>query len=110
VTHLAILFTLLGLFNVTFDPTINGVVWIISISISSFFTFGYFRLYEALIHGYHALFFRIKKMKEGDTSTFPGTIYSGNSLCRGIHAPGGDIALYLTPNGRYSDKETVFWE
>jgi hypothetical protein len=56
VTHFAILFTLLGLFNVTFDPTITGVVSIVLISIGSFFSFGYFRLYEAVIHRYPELF------------------------------------------------------
>jgi hypothetical protein len=71
VTHFAILFTLLGLFNVTFDPTIVGVVRIILISISSFFTFGYFRLYEALIHGYPALFLSDEDRKEGRVGTRP---------------------------------------
>jgi len=71
VTHFAILFTLLGLFNVTFDPTIVGVVQIVLISISSFFTFGYFRLYEALIHGYPALFFSDEDQKEGKVGTRP---------------------------------------
>ena len=50
VTQFAILFTLLGLFNVTFDATITGVVNVILISIGSFFTFGYYRIYEAFIH------------------------------------------------------------
>jgi hypothetical protein len=57
VTHFAILFTLLGLYNVAFYPTISGVISIILISISSFFTFGYFRLYEALVHGFPVKFF-----------------------------------------------------
>ncbi len=65
VTQFAILFTYLGIFNVTFDPTVSGVVRIILISISSFFTFGYFRIYEALIHGYYALFFSEEEKKEG---------------------------------------------
>ena len=56
VTHFAVLFTLLGLFNVTFDPTIAGVVSIVLISLGSFFSFGYFRLYEAVIHRYPEFF------------------------------------------------------
>ncbi len=65
VTQFAILFTYLGIFNVTFNPTITGVVQIILISISSFFTFGYFRIYEALIHGYHTRFFSEEEKTEG---------------------------------------------
>lgn len=57
VTQFAILFTLLGLFNVTFDATITGVVNIILISIGSFFTFGYYRIYEAFIHRSPDIFF-----------------------------------------------------
>jgi hypothetical protein len=71
VTQFAILFTLLGLFNVTFEPTIGGVVRIVLISISSFFTFGYFRLYEALIHRYPALFFSEEEQKEGKMEIRP---------------------------------------
>lgn len=71
VTHFAILFTLLGLFNVIFIPTISGVVSIILISISPFFTFGYFRLYEALIHGFPAKFFTDEDQKEGRTKIRP---------------------------------------
>ncbi len=57
VTHFAVLFTLLGLFNVNFDETALGVAHIVLISISSFFTFGYFRLFEALIHSFPERFF-----------------------------------------------------
>jgi len=71
VTQFAIMFTYLGIFNITFDPTITGVVQIILISISSFFTFGYFRIYEALIHGYHDLFFSKEDQKEGGREIRP---------------------------------------
>jgi hypothetical protein len=71
VTHFAVLFTLVGIFKVTFDPTPAGVVHIILISISSFFVFGYFRIYEALIHGYHSLFFSEKEKQEGGVEIRP---------------------------------------
>lgn len=71
VTQFAVLFTFLGIFNVTFDATIHGVVSIILISISSFFTFGYFRLYEALIHGFPAVFFPGGERQEGDPELRP---------------------------------------
>ncbi|HIH04178.1 MAG TPA: hypothetical protein HA263_10165 [Methanoregulaceae archaeon] len=57
VTHFAVLFTLLGLFDVTFAPTIAGVANIVLISIGSFFSFGYFRLYEAVLHTFPESFF-----------------------------------------------------
>jgi len=57
VTQFAILFTLLGLFEVTFDAAISGVFRIILISISSFFTFGYYRIFEAFLHRFPDMFF-----------------------------------------------------
>jgi hypothetical protein len=57
ITQFAILFTLLGLFNVPFDATIAGVIRIILISIGSFFAFGWFRIYEAFLHRSPAMFF-----------------------------------------------------
>ncbi|MEN6341951.1 MAG: hypothetical protein ABFC89_05270 [Methanospirillum sp.] len=57
VTHFAILFTLLGVFDVTFTESVTGVVRIILISVSSFFSFGYYRLYEATIHSFPETFF-----------------------------------------------------
>ena len=71
VTHFAILFTLLGLFNVTFEPTPAGVVSIILISISPFFTFGYFRLYEAIIHGAPRSFFSEEEQNGGGPEMRP---------------------------------------
>ncbi len=62
VTHFAVLFTLLGLFDVAFDETITGVVNIVLISTGSFFSFGYYRLYEAVLH------------------TFPGSFFSDDDL------------------------------
>ena len=52
--------------NVTGVKTVplNGVLRIILISISSFFTFGYFRLYKSLMHGYPSLFFSEEEQKK----------------------------------------------
>ena len=50
VTQFAILFALLGLFAAQLDATLAGIVRIILISISSFFSFGYYRIYEAFLH------------------------------------------------------------
>ena len=57
IMHFAILFTLLEIFNVTFGTTIVGVLNVVLVSISSFFAFGYFRIYEAFLHGFSELFF-----------------------------------------------------
>jgi hypothetical protein len=55
--HFALLFILLGSFNVQFDMTIRGIVNAAFIGICSFFDFGYFRIYEAFLHRYPDYFF-----------------------------------------------------
>jgi len=45
--HFAILFTFLGSINIQFDMTISGISNVALIGLSSFFDFGYFRIYEA---------------------------------------------------------------
>ncbi len=81
-TQFAVLFTLLGLYNVTFEPTPAGVVSIILIGISPFFTFGYFRIYEAVIHGAHGSFFSEEEKEQGQeirpyfaAHFIPGVLY-----------------------------------
>lgn len=55
--HFAILFVLLGSFDVEFDMTIRGITNAALIGLSSFFEFGYFRIYEAFLHRYSESFF-----------------------------------------------------
>ena len=57
ILHFAVLFILLGSINVRFDMTIDGISNVVLISISSFFDFGYFRIYEAFLHSYPESFF-----------------------------------------------------
>jgi hypothetical protein len=57
ILHFAILFILLGSVTVRFDTTIWGISNVVLISLSSFFDFGYFRIYEAFLHGYPESFF-----------------------------------------------------
>ena len=57
ILHFAILFILLGSVNVQFDMTICGISNVVLISLSSFFDFGYFRIYEAFLHSYPESFF-----------------------------------------------------
>jgi len=71
VTQFAILLTLLGMYHVTFDATAAGIVRIILISISPFFTFGYFRLYEAVIHGSPQSFFSEEEQRGGTQEMRP---------------------------------------
>ena len=47
ILHFAILFIFLGSVNIRFDMTISGISNVVLISLSSFFDFGYFRIYEA---------------------------------------------------------------
>lgn len=55
--HFSILFILLGSVNVQFDMTISGISNVVLISFSSFFDFGYFRIYESFMHKYPESFF-----------------------------------------------------
>ncbi len=57
IIHFTILFTLLEMFNVTFETTIVGVLTVVLVSISPIFPLGYFRIYEAFLHGFSELFF-----------------------------------------------------
>jgi len=57
ILHFAVLFILLGSVDVQFDTTIRGISNVVLISFSSFFDFGYFRIYEAFLHGYSESFF-----------------------------------------------------
>ena len=60
--HFAILFTLLGSIDIQFDMTIGGISNVVLIGLSSFFDFGYFRIYEAFLHSYHESFFSDEDM------------------------------------------------
>jgi hypothetical protein len=83
--HFGILFILLGSFNIPFDMTINGISNVVLISLSSFFDFGYFRIYEAFLHKYPEYFFvdeeRVKLESTGKilpdfwAHFMPGTLY-----------------------------------
>ena len=55
--HFAILLTLLGSMDIQFDVTISGIANVVLIGLSSFFDFGYFRIYEAFLHSYPESFF-----------------------------------------------------
>lgn len=64
ISHFGLLFVLLGSVIVKFDMTISGISNIILISLSSFFDFGYFRIYEALLHSYPSSFFSEDEFKQ----------------------------------------------
>ncbi len=68
VSHFGVLFVLLGSVNVRFDMTIGGISNIILISLSSFFEFGYFRIYEAFLHSYPESFFGDEELIQLDNS------------------------------------------
>jgi len=55
--NFAILFALLGSVNMRLDLTISGISNLVLISLSSFFDFGYFRIYEAFLHSDPDAFF-----------------------------------------------------
>ena len=55
--HFAVLFALLGSVDIPFDLTVRGILNIVLVGLGSFFDFGYFRIYEAFLHGYPNRFF-----------------------------------------------------
>ena len=57
IVQFAVLFSLLGTVDISFDMTGAGILNIILIGFGSFFEFGYFRIYEAFLHRYHESFF-----------------------------------------------------
>jgi len=66
--HFAILFTFLGSINIQFDMTISGISNVVLIGLSSFFDFGYFRIYEAFLHSYPESFFSDEDVIQIDIS------------------------------------------
>src|SRR5271157_3774613 len=66
IVQFAILFSLLGKVDISFDMTITGIFNIILIGFGSFFEFGYFRIYEAFLHRYHKSFFSEEDLPEKD--------------------------------------------
>lgn len=68
VSHFGVLFVLLGSVDVRFDMTIDGISNIILISLSSFFEFGYFRIYEAFLHSYSESFFADEELMQWNRS------------------------------------------
>jgi hypothetical protein len=83
--HFALLFILLGSVNIRFDMSIDGISNVVLISLSSFFDFGYFRIYEAFLHSYPESFFadeeriqieRLVKIRPNFWAHFiPGALY-----------------------------------
>ena len=55
--HFALLFALLGTINIRLDLTISGISNLVLVGLSSFFDFGYFRIYEAFLHSDPGSFF-----------------------------------------------------
>ena len=98
--HFAILFVLLGSFNVRFDMTIRGISNVALISLSSFFDFGYFRIYEAFLHRYPEPFFsdeeRVQKeLYRHNQSGFLGSSYTRSIVRDPIHFDGANSDLLL---------------
>ena len=66
--HFAILFTLLGSIDIQFNMTTRGISNVVLIGLSSFFDFGYFRIYEAFMHSYPESFFSDEDVIQIDIS------------------------------------------
>jgi hypothetical protein len=72
--NFAILYVLLGSRGVPIDTTARGVLNAILIGFSSFFEFGYFRIFEAILNGHPESFFtdEDRKRLEGSGKLRPG--------------------------------------
>ena len=68
ILHFAVLFILLGSIDVRFDMTTRGISNVVLISFSSFFDFGYFRIYEAFLHSYPESFFADEELLQLERS------------------------------------------
>src|SRR5674536_317308 len=62
--HFAFFLVLLGTLKIPFDMTFDGISNVVLISLSSFFEFGYFRIYEAYLHRYPESFFAEEELIE----------------------------------------------
>ena len=79
----AFFLNLIGTLKIPFDMTFDGISNVVLISISSFFEFGYFRIYEAYLHRYPESFFEEEELIERLDiirpnflgHSIPGTIY-----------------------------------
>ncbi len=64
IVHFAILFAILGTIDIRFDLSVSGVSNLVLIGLSSFFDFGYFRIYEAFLHRDPESFFSEEDLTE----------------------------------------------
>ena len=97
--HFAILFALLGSSGIKVDMTLRGVFNVVLVGFSSFFEFGYFRIYEAFLQHYPLSFFTeedraqlesIGQLRPGFSAHFiPGILYVSLSTLMML------IAIYL---------------
>jgi hypothetical protein len=60
----AIFFIILGMFEVTFDMSLRGVFSIVLVGLLSFFDFGYYRIFEAVLYYSPDTFFTKKEQDE----------------------------------------------
>ncbi len=60
--NFAIYLISLGVYNVIFDPYIRGVINIVLVALLSFFDFGYYRIFEAILYAYPKEFYTDKEI------------------------------------------------
>jgi hypothetical protein len=71
ILHFGLLFVLIGTLNIRFDMTFDGISNVVLISLSSFFEFGYFRIYEAYMHVYPEYFFTKEEITKQSDKILP---------------------------------------
>lgn len=74
---------ILGIYNVSFDLNINGALNIVLVALSSFFDFGYYRIFESILYLSPKTFYtdeEVDKMLDDNRNEFrahfiPGILY-----------------------------------
>jgi len=56
-TNFAVYLIGLGVYNITFDPYLRGIINVVLVGLLSFFDFGYYRIYEAILYAYPEAFY-----------------------------------------------------
>ncbi|HTX61229.1 MAG TPA: hypothetical protein VMC48_02895 [Methanobacterium sp.] len=73
----------LGIYNITFDPVSLGIVNVVLVGLLSFFDFGYYRIFEAVLYAY------------------PDTFYTAQERDDVLEKERGEVRAHLIPGVAY---------
>lgn len=81
--NFAVFFILLGIYNISFQPDLHGILNIVLVGLLSFFDFGYYRIFEAVLYFSPKTFYTdeeagemlAKERGEFQAHLIPGVLY-----------------------------------